>query len=43
METKNQYIKSLENRIFERFQQESEIRKEIERRFSTMIEDKQHH
>ena len=40
MEGKNQYIKLLENKIFERFQQESEIRKEIERRLSAVIEDK---
>jgi len=40
MEAKNQYIKLLENKIFDRFQQEGEIRKDIERRFSTLIEDK---
>lgn len=37
---KNNYIKILENKINERFNQESELRKEIERRFSVLIDDK---
>jgi hypothetical protein len=40
MDAKNHYVKVLENKINERFNQEAEIRKEIERRFSALIEDK---
>jgi hypothetical protein len=40
METKQNYIRVLESKINDRFSQESEMRKEIERRFSTLIEDK---
>jgi hypothetical protein len=40
MESKNHYIKVLETKINERFNQECDIRKEIERKFSTMIDDK---
>lgn len=39
-DNKNQYIKILESKIFERFEQEAELRKEIERRFSSLIDDK---
>lgn len=39
-EQKNSYIKVLENKINERFNQESELRKEIERRFTVLIDDK---
>ena len=40
METKNHYVKILEGKINERFSQEGEIRKEIERRFTSIIDDK---
>lgn len=40
MDAKNQYVKVLEAKINERFNQEAEIRKEIERRFSALIDDK---
>jgi hypothetical protein len=40
MDAKNHYVKVLENKINERFNQEAEIRKEIERRFLALIEDK---
>ena len=40
MDAKNQYVKVLEAKINERFTQEAEIRKEIERRFSALIDDK---
>jgi hypothetical protein len=33
-------MKILETKIFDRFQQESELRKEIEKRFSMLIDDK---
>jgi hypothetical protein len=33
-------MKILETKIFDRFQQESELRKEIERKFSMLIDDK---
>ena len=33
-------MKILETKIFDRFQQESDLRKEIERKFSMLIEDK---
>ena len=39
-EAKNNYVKILENKINERFNQESDLRKEIERRFSILIDDK---
>jgi hypothetical protein len=40
MDAKNHFVKVLENKINERFNQEAEIRKEIERRFLALIEDK---
>jgi len=40
MEAKNHYVKLLESKINERFSQEAEIRKEIERRFASIIDDK---
>ncbi len=40
MDAKNHFVKILETKINERFNQESEIRKEIERKFSSIIEDK---
>ncbi len=40
IEAKNQHIKILENKIYDRFTQEAEIRKDIERRFSNLIDDK---
>jgi hypothetical protein len=40
MDAKNHYIKVLESKINERFNQEAEIRKEIERRFVGLIDDK---
>ena len=39
-EAKNNYVKVLENKINERLNQESDFRKEIERRFSILIDDK---
>ena len=39
-EAKNNYVKVLENKINERLNQESDLRKEIERRFSILIDDK---
>ena len=39
-EQKNNYIKVLENKINERFNQESDLRKELERKFSVLIDDK---
>ena len=39
-EAKNNYVKVLENKINERMNQESDLRKEIERRFSILIDDK---
>lgn len=40
LESKNYYIKVLENKIFERFDQESQIRKEIEKKLFALIEDR---
>jgi hypothetical protein len=40
VEEKNKYIKSFEARINDRFNQEAELRKEIERRFINLVEDK---
>jgi hypothetical protein len=40
VEEKNKYIKSFEAKINDRFNYESEIRKEIERRFVNLVEDK---
>ena len=40
MDSKNHYVKVLETKINERFNQEAEIRKEIERRFTALIDDK---
>ena len=40
MDAKNHYVRVLEAKINERFNQEGEIRKEIERRFVTLIDDK---
>ena len=40
MENKSHFIKNLETKINDRFTQESEIRKEIERRLSGLIDDK---
>jgi len=40
VEEKNKYIKTFETKINDRFNQEAEIRKEIERRFLNIIEDK---
>lgn len=40
MENKNHYIKALEQKIFDRFEQEGLIRKEIEKKLLTLIEDK---
>jgi len=40
LESKNHYIKVLENKIFERFDQEAQIRKEIEKKLFALIEDK---
>lgn len=40
MDAKNHYVKVLESKINERFNQEAEIRKEIERRFQSLIDDK---
>ena len=40
LDNKNHFIKILEQKIFERFDQESQIRKEIERRLFSLIEDK---
>jgi hypothetical protein len=40
MDAKNHYIKVLESKINERFNQEAEIRKEIERRFVGLVDDK---
>lgn len=40
LESKNLYIKVLENKIFERFDQESQIRKEIEKKLFALIEDR---
>lgn len=39
-ESKNHFIKILENKIYERFEQESQIRKEIEKKFSSLIDDR---
>jgi hypothetical protein len=39
-EAKNHYMKILESKIYDRFQQESELRKEIERKFTMLIDDK---
>ena len=39
-EAKNNYVKVLENKINERLNQEIDLRKEIERRFSILIDDK---
>ena len=33
-------MKILESKIYDRFQQESELRKEIERKFTMLIDDK---
>ena len=40
LESKNLYIKVLEQKIFDRFEQEALIRKEIEKKLLTLIEDK---
>jgi hypothetical protein len=40
LENKNHYIKLLEQKIFERFNQESQIREEIGKKLFTIIEDK---
>jgi hypothetical protein len=40
MDAKNHFVKILESKINERFLQEAEIRKEIERKFSALIDDK---
>ena len=40
MEAKNHYVKVLEGKINDRFNQEADIRKEIERRFVSIIDDK---
>jgi hypothetical protein len=40
MDAKNHYVKVLESKIYDRFNQEADIRKEIERKFSNLIEDK---
>ena len=40
LENKNHYIKALEQKIFDRFEQEGLIRKEIEKKLLTLIEDK---
>ena len=40
LESKNHYIKVLENKIFERFDQEAQIRKEIEKKLFALIEDR---
>lgn len=40
MEAKNHFVKVLETKINDRFSQEAEIRKEIERRFTSLIDDK---
>ncbi len=39
-EAKNNYIKILESKIYDRFQQEGDLRKEIERKFTMLIDDK---
>lgn len=39
-EAKNNYIKVLESKIYDRFQQESDLRKEIERKFTMLVDDK---
>lgn len=40
MESKNHYIKLLEQKIMERFNQETQIREEIGKKLFTIIEDK---
>ena len=40
LESKNHMIKVLENKIFERFDQETQIRKEIEKKLFALIEDR---
>ena len=40
LENKNHYIKLLEGKIFERFNQESQIREEIYKKMFTVIDDK---
>ena len=40
LESKNHYIKLLEQRIIERFNQESQIREEIGKKLLTIIDDK---
>ena len=40
LENKNHYIKLLEQKIFERFNQESQIREEIGKKLFTVIDDK---
>jgi hypothetical protein len=40
MGAKNNFVKILESRMTERFAQEAEIRKEIDRRFTSIIEEK---
>jgi hypothetical protein len=39
-EAKNNYIKILESKIYDRFQQEADLKKEIERKFIMLIDDK---
>jgi hypothetical protein len=40
MDAKNHFVKVLESKINDRFSQEGEIRREIERRFTALIDDK---
>lgn len=40
LESKNHYIKLLEQKIYERFNQESQIREEIGKKLLTIIDDK---
>ena len=40
LENKNHYIKLLEGKIFERFNQEAQIREEIGKKMMTIIDDK---
>jgi hypothetical protein len=40
LENKNHYIKLLEQKIFERFNQETQIREEIGKKLLTIIDDK---
>ena len=40
LEEKNHYIKQLENKVFDRFDQRLNARREIERKLFTLIEEK---